>query len=55
MDRWWRSLTDPELKRTYGFLADRIPADVGPPVQYAPVTPPAPHTSVGPRASERRH
>ncbi|MFF4833577.1 carbohydrate kinase family protein [Streptomyces sp. NPDC001315] len=41
VDRWWRSLTDPELRRAYGFLSDRIPADVGPPVQYAPVTPPA--------------
>ncbi|MDX2675140.1 carbohydrate kinase family protein [Streptomyces sp. NY05-11A] len=40
IDRWWRSVTDPELKRTYGFLADRIPADVGPAVHYAPVTPP---------------
>ncbi|GGY51331.1 carbohydrate kinase family protein [Streptomyces djakartensis] len=55
VDRWWRSLTDPELKRAYGFLTDRIPADAGPPVRYAPVTPPAPHTSVGPRACERRH
>ena len=34
-------LTDPDLKRAYGFLADRIPADAGPPVHYAPVTPPA--------------
>ena len=42
VDRWWRSPSDPELKRAYGFLADRIPADVGPPVRYAPVTPPAP-------------
>lgn len=41
VDRWWRSLTDPELKRAYGFLADRLPADPGPPVAYAPVTPPA--------------
>lgn len=38
--RWWRSLTDPDLERAYGFLADRIPADVGPPVRPAPVTPP---------------
>ncbi|MFI6493344.1 carbohydrate kinase family protein [Streptomyces sp. NPDC050564] len=37
--RWWHSLGDPELRRAYGFLADRIPADPGPPVQYAPVTP----------------
>ncbi|MEE1831932.1 carbohydrate kinase family protein [Streptomyces sp. SP17KL33] len=44
VERWWRSLTDPELKKAYGFLADRIPADVGPPVHHAPVTPPArPH------------
>ncbi|MFD9430185.1 carbohydrate kinase family protein [Streptomyces sp. NPDC060002] len=42
VDRWWRSLRDPELERAYGFLADRIPPDVGPPVRYAPVTPPAP-------------
>jgi len=42
VDRWWRSLTDPPLRRSYGFLADRIPADPGPPVRYAPVTPPAP-------------
>ena len=41
VDRWWRSLTDPGLKRTYGFLADRLPDDPGPPVAYAPVTPPA--------------
>ncbi|MEV0179079.1 carbohydrate kinase family protein [Streptomyces sp. NPDC050625] len=41
VDRWWRSLTDPGLRRSYGFLADRIPARVGPPVTYAPVTPPA--------------
>jgi sugar/nucleoside kinase (ribokinase family) len=41
IDRWWRSLTDHELKRAYGFLADRLPSDVGPPVAYAPVTPPA--------------
>jgi sugar/nucleoside kinase (ribokinase family) len=44
VDRWWRSLTDPGLQKAYGFLADRIPADVGPPVHHAPVTPPArPH------------
>ncbi|WP_371663804.1 carbohydrate kinase family protein [Streptomyces sp. NBC_00280] len=42
VDRWWRSLTDPGLKKAYGFLADRIPADVGPPVHHAPVTPPVP-------------
>ncbi|MGW2619571.1 carbohydrate kinase family protein [Streptomyces sp. NPDC001500] len=42
--RWWRSLSDPELRRAYGFLADRIPADVGPPVRHAPVTPPAPRS-----------
>lgn len=41
VDRWWRSLTDPGLRRAYGFLADRLPADPGPPVAYAPVTPPA--------------
>jgi sugar/nucleoside kinase (ribokinase family) len=62
VDRWWRSLKDPGLRRAYGFLADRIPAEVGPPVQHAPVTPPAPTpltppapTPVGPRACERRH
>ncbi|MGI5366174.1 carbohydrate kinase family protein [Streptomyces iakyrus] len=55
VDRWWRSLTDPEVKRGYGFLADRLPVNPGPALAYAPVTPPAPHTSVGPRASERRH
>ncbi|MET7474310.1 carbohydrate kinase family protein [Streptomyces sp. NPDC005648] len=53
--RWWHTLTDPGLKRAYGFLADRLPADVGPPVRYAPVTPPAPHTLVGPRALDRLH
>ncbi|MEU9366304.1 carbohydrate kinase family protein [Streptomyces avermitilis] len=37
--RWWHSLEDPELRRAYGFLADRIPVDPGPPVQHAPVTP----------------
>ncbi len=41
--QWWSSLDDPELRRTYGFLADRVPADPGPPVPHAPVTPPAPH------------
>ena len=41
VDRWWRSLTDPDLKKAYGFLADRLPADPGPPVRHAPVTPPA--------------
>ncbi|MER8222141.1 carbohydrate kinase family protein [Streptomyces sp. NPDC094143] len=40
--RWWNALTDPELKRAYGFLADRIPENPGPPIRYAPVTPPAP-------------
>ncbi|MEV7082647.1 carbohydrate kinase family protein [Streptomyces sp. NPDC093516] len=40
--RWWNALTDPPLRRAYGFLADRIPEDPGPPVRYAPVTPPAP-------------
>ncbi|MGW4007149.1 PfkB family carbohydrate kinase, partial [Streptomyces nigra] len=42
VDRWWRSLTDPGLRRAYGFLADRLPDDPGPPVAYPPVTPPAP-------------
>ncbi|MFE0328814.1 carbohydrate kinase family protein [Streptomyces sp. NPDC003753] len=55
VDRWWRSLTDPGLKQAYGFLADRLPADVGPPVRRAPVTPPIPRTPVGPRASARQH
>ncbi|WP_369173915.1 carbohydrate kinase family protein [Streptomyces sp. R28] len=55
VDRWWRSVKDPELRRAYGFLAHRIPADVGPPVRHAPVTPPAGPTPVGPRAGERRH
>lgn len=42
VDRWWRSSpADPDLRRAYGFLADRLPADPGPPVRYAPVTPPA--------------
>jgi sugar/nucleoside kinase (ribokinase family) len=41
--RWWSSLDDPALRRAYGFLADRVPADPGPPVPHAPVTPPAPH------------
>ncbi|MDG9708800.1 carbohydrate kinase family protein [Streptomyces sp. DH10] len=41
VDRWWHSLTDPDLKRAYGFLADRLPENPGPPVAYAPVTPPA--------------
>ncbi|GAA2315650.1 carbohydrate kinase family protein [Streptomyces hawaiiensis] len=53
--RWWRSLSDPALRRAYGFLANRVPADPGPPVHHAPVTPPAPHTSVGPRASDGPH
>ncbi|MEU3932620.1 carbohydrate kinase family protein [Streptomyces sp. NPDC029044] len=55
VERWWRSLSDPGLRRAYGFLADRIPADPGPPVHHAPVTPPAPHTPVGPRACEGPH
>ncbi|MFJ2395626.1 carbohydrate kinase family protein [Streptomyces sp. NPDC087843] len=38
--RWWQSLRDPGPRRTYGFLAERIPADPGPPVHHAPVTPP---------------
>ncbi|WP_028798994.1 carbohydrate kinase family protein [Streptomyces sp. 142MFCol3.1] len=42
VDRWWRSVDDPALRRAYGFLADRIPADPGPPVPYAPVSPPGP-------------
>lgn len=37
--RWWRSVDDPELRKAYGFLADRIPEDPGPAVRYAPVTP----------------
>ncbi|WP_369031798.1 MULTISPECIES: carbohydrate kinase family protein [Streptomyces] len=37
--RWWHTLDDPELRRAYGFLADRLPADPGPPVRFAPVTP----------------
>nr|WSY50230.1 carbohydrate kinase family protein [Streptomyces sp. NBC_00886] len=41
VDRWLHTVRDPELRRAYGFLADRIPADPGPPVAYAPVTPPA--------------
>ncbi|MCQ8188237.1 PfkB family carbohydrate kinase [Streptomyces rugosispiralis] len=40
---WWREVVaDPgaeELRRTYGFLADRIPAGVGPPPPEAPATP----------------
>ncbi|MBX9392682.1 carbohydrate kinase family protein [Streptomyces sp. TRM72054] len=43
VDRWWRTVEDPEVRRAYGFLADRIPADPGPRVAYAPVTPPARH------------
>jgi len=39
IDRWWRSVQDPELKKAYGFLDDRIPQDPGPAVHYAPVTP----------------
>ncbi|MPY60818.1 carbohydrate kinase family protein [Streptomyces spongiae] len=37
---WWRTLEDPALRRAYGFLADRLPADPGPPLPHAPVTPP---------------
>jgi len=37
--RWWHTLDDPGLRRAYGFLADRLPADPGPPVRFAPVTP----------------
>lgn len=40
VDRWWRSLTDSDLIKAYGFLAHRVPADPGPPVHHAPVTPP---------------
>ena len=40
--QWWQAVEDPELRRAYGFLADRLPADPGPPVPHAPVTPPAP-------------
>lgn len=41
IDQWWRTVgaKDSELRRTYGFLADRIPADPGPPVIHAAVTP----------------
>ncbi|MEU3979015.1 carbohydrate kinase family protein [Streptomyces sp. NPDC026672] len=42
VDRWWRGLRDPDLAGAYGFLADRLPADPGPPPPHAPVTPPAP-------------
>ncbi|MER6208515.1 carbohydrate kinase family protein [Streptomyces sp. NPDC001642] len=41
VDRWLHTVRDPELRSAYGFLVDRIPADPGPPVMYAPVTPPA--------------
>ncbi|WP_079173659.1 PfkB family carbohydrate kinase [Streptomyces monashensis] len=41
VDRWWRTRSDPELRRAYSFLADRLPADPGPPPRPAPVTPPA--------------
>ncbi|MFJ5260298.1 carbohydrate kinase family protein [Streptomyces sp. NPDC088387] len=41
VDQWWRTVTDPGLRQAYGFLADRLPPNVGPPVRYAPVTPPA--------------
>ncbi|TPQ23239.1 carbohydrate kinase family protein [Streptomyces sporangiiformans] len=40
--QWWHALEDPGLRRTYGFLADRMPMDPGPPTRHAPVTPPAP-------------
>ncbi|MEV6105069.1 carbohydrate kinase family protein [Streptomyces sp. NPDC051940] len=40
---WWRQVSqDPaaaDLLRTYGFLADRIPTDPGPPPPEAPVSP----------------
>ncbi|MGW1884723.1 carbohydrate kinase family protein [Streptomyces sp. NPDC001970] len=40
---WWRGVTaDPgadALRREFGFLADRIPTDPGPPPPGAPVTP----------------
>jgi sugar/nucleoside kinase (ribokinase family) len=41
VDQWWRTTgsTDPVLRKDYGFLADRIPADPGAPVRHAPVTP----------------
>ncbi|WP_326614242.1 PfkB family carbohydrate kinase [Streptomyces scopuliridis] len=41
IDRWWRTTgrKDLGLRRAYGFLADRLPADPGPPVHHAPVTP----------------
>ncbi len=55
VDRWWRSLTDPDLKRAYGFLADRIPADAGPPVHYAPVTPPVRPALLAPVAPGSEH
>ncbi|AWW36731.1 MULTISPECIES: carbohydrate kinase family protein [Streptomyces] len=45
VDRWWRTVTDPDLRRAYGFLDDRIPADPGPPVHHAPVTPPNPRAT----------
>ncbi|GHH87711.1 carbohydrate kinase family protein [Streptomyces capitiformicae] len=38
--QWWYAQTDPEVRRAYDFLADRLPSDPGPPVRYAPVTPP---------------
>ncbi|MHC5905700.1 carbohydrate kinase family protein [Streptomyces sp. S6] len=41
VDQWWRSVTDPGLRHAYGFLPERLPADPGGPVRYAPVTPPA--------------
>ncbi|MFJ6983331.1 MULTISPECIES: PfkB family carbohydrate kinase [unclassified Streptomyces] len=53
VDRWWRALTDPELRRAYGFLADRLPRDPGPPVRYAPVTPPVPGTATVPPGGRR--
>lgn len=40
--QWWQSVRDPGLRQAYGFLADRMSADPGPPTRHAPVTPPAP-------------
>jgi sugar/nucleoside kinase (ribokinase family) len=41
IDRWWRTTGSraPELSRTYGFLADRVPADPGP-VPHPPLVTP---------------
>ncbi|WP_211121442.1 PfkB family carbohydrate kinase [Streptomyces yatensis] len=41
IDQWWRTTgsRDPALRRTYGFLADRIPEDPGPAPHTTPVTP----------------